>query len=271
MTGRLTAIFLRSRTHEELRDINLAGGMDERVSMTGDAAFDKAINDPRTGYLGTGNVSSPTQRSFYVRARETTRCNGREWPEGDLRHADLRNFNHAAQAFFHEHQDRLEPGSDAILYEFFVSRADGKRVLRGHVLTDEFHRLVAAEAASPRYADMLERVTRAVSFRDDAMEDPVPAAELLGIARGASAEDAVRFGDEHGMVIRDRGDGRFTVRPVNAVNEGDEADPAYFASVQMFARGPEEAIAVGAIRRGLSPDDLRAALRGLSADDSPAP
>lgn len=268
MTGRLTAIFLRSRTHDELRDIRRAGGMDERISVTGDAAFDKAINDPRTGYLGTGNVSSPTQRSFYVRARETTRCNGREWPEGDLRHADLRNFDHAAQAFFHEHQDRLEPGSDAILYELFVSRADGKRVIRGHILTDEFHRLVAAEAASPRYADMMDRVTRAVSFRDDAMEDPVPAAELLGIARGASAEDAVRFGDEHGMVIRDRGDGWFTV---NAAPEGGEAEPVRFDSRQMFARDPEEAIAVGAIRRGLSPDDLRAALRGLSADDSPAP
>lgn len=268
MTGRLTAIFLRSRTHDELRDIRRAGGMDERISVTGDAAFDKAINDPRTGYLGTGNVSSPTQRSFYVRARETTRCNGREWPEGDLRHADLRNFDHAAQAFFHEHQDRLEPGVVAILYEFFVSRADGKKVLRGHVLTDEFHRLVAAEAASPRYADMLERVTRAVSFRDDAMEDPVPAAELLGIARGASAEDAVRFGNENGMVIRDLGDGWFTV---NAAPERGEDEPVSFDSRQKLARGPEDAIAVGAIRRGLSPDDLRAALRGLSADGSPTP
>lgn len=55
---------------------------------TGHRGFDNLANGP-CGYVGKGNVISPTQYSFHLRAWKSTECNGRTFAPGQLQASDL--------------------------------------------------------------------------------------------------------------------------------------------------------------------------------------
>lgn len=99
--------------------------------------------DEQTNLITTGNVSSNTQQSSYIRPWTETECNGRTNPEGHLTNFDLHPFRkYGIPPVIDEivsNKGRKEP---VILYMFHVWSKDQRVLPFCWVVTDKNHKLV---------------------------------------------------------------------------------------------------------------------------------
>lgn len=125
--------------------------------------------DSQSDYIGTGNISSNTQFSNYIRAYDTaTTPVGQACKLGAMRAFDLKSFREMGLPRQVEHAvlDATQD-SPAILYQF-MHRDQGRRVVHGYVLTRtdaEQHELLAAWATGPtaKSRDIIDTITAYVS------------------------------------------------------------------------------------------------------------
>jgi len=105
---------------------------------TGCKTFDRQCDG-----LMTGNVSGKTQSSSYIRARTETKCNSTEFPLGQLRDFDLKQFNDIPEHLLDKIKEATEKES-AILYE--IRHWNGRqKIVHGWILTrgdDRDHALI---------------------------------------------------------------------------------------------------------------------------------
>ena len=178
-------IYLESRTPSELRKIE---SLSQGPVVTGHKRFDAAVNGPE-GYLGTGNASSATQHSSFVRARNKCRCNGRDYEPGVLQDFDLATFWLPANVLGNVRDHAQD--KDIILYEI---RSPGARrpshIIHGWIVTDEFHRHIATyPTARPKSEGVMAGIEPYLGWKDHDREDPVPALSLLEATQGFELED----------------------------------------------------------------------------------
>lgn len=99
--------------------------------------------DEQTNLITTGNVSSNTQQSSYIRPWTETKCNGRTNPEGHLTNFDLHPFRKYGIPPVIDKivsdKGRKEP---VILYMFHVWSKDQHILPFCWVVTDKNHKLV---------------------------------------------------------------------------------------------------------------------------------
>lgn len=99
--------------------------------------------DNQTNLITTGNVSSNTQQSSYIRPWTETECNGRTNPEGHLTNFDLHPFQKYGIPLVIDKivsdKERKEP---VILYMFYVWSKDQHVLPFCWVVTDKNHKLV---------------------------------------------------------------------------------------------------------------------------------
>lgn len=131
--------------------------------------FAAAINDPNSGYLGTGNVVSNTQHSTFVRAYNDTSRNGWEVPEGRLRDFDLSLFAGIIPSPVAAKVRALTTCKPVILYRF--RHHAGRRVTEhGWLITTTDHVELARFVTGPTHksADVLRAVATYLTQPDTA-------------------------------------------------------------------------------------------------------
>ena len=126
--------------------------------------FTKAVNDPEWGFIGTGNVSSNTQNSTFVRSFDTTECNGFTFKPDKLRTFDLGHFRTGIPSQVKRCVLRETTTSDVILYRFFHYRGRFC-VEHGWVITRTDHRLIRSFVTGPTHKshDVIAKAASEVS------------------------------------------------------------------------------------------------------------
>lgn len=77
--------------------------------------------DNQTNLISTGNVISNTQYSSFIRPWKERKCNGCDFPEGQLMNFDLKFFSNIPQAIEDYLRDKNRE-DNAILYRFSICR-----------------------------------------------------------------------------------------------------------------------------------------------------
>lgn len=196
-----TELYLRSRTHEELKAMK---GLKDGKIVTGHATFDKAANNPETGHVGEGTVMSSVQRSYNIRPYDRVEANGRDYGRGELQKADLDVFRKSGPGALGMFR-KLSMDREIIAYEFLTPTRDGRRVI-GWVATDTWGRFLEAQenmmAASTEKtrAVMAEMIAR-VSWDDQDLKDPVDTAEILRRVMAVSPNEAREIIEQQGYRV----------------------------------------------------------------------
>lgn len=118
--------------------------------QSGHRAFDAAVNHPDHGYIGRGNVSTPTQHSSFIRALCRTDCDGSTFTPGQLRDADLRKFKAQIPYPVRKVVLRETLTRDVILYRFFHRRGRA-RIDHGWIVTTTDHAEIFRSVTGPTF------------------------------------------------------------------------------------------------------------------------
>ena len=118
--------------------------------------------DEQTNLITTGNVSSNTQQSSYIRPWTETECNGRTNPEGHLTNFDLQPFRKYRIPTVIDKivsdKNRKEP---VILYMFHVWSKDQHVLPFCWVVTDTNHKLLKHFIVTRRGEHIEKRINAA--------------------------------------------------------------------------------------------------------------
>ena len=118
--------------------------------------------DEQTNLITTGNASTNTQQSSYIRPWTETECNGRTNPEGHLTNFDLHPFRkYGIPPVIDEivsDKGRKEP---VILYMFHVWSKHHRILPFCWVVTDTNHKLVKCAIVTRRGENMSKRISAA--------------------------------------------------------------------------------------------------------------
>lgn len=98
--------------------------------------------DQQTNVISTGNVSSNTQFSSFIRPYNEVKNYGYTGKPGDFLKYDMQWFEQIPTKMREIIYDKNRENS-CILYEFFIHR-NGKREVIGHVLTDGSYKHIAS-------------------------------------------------------------------------------------------------------------------------------
>ena len=184
--------FLNSRLPAEIGEMSGLNNVCE--VKTGHRTFDRQANDPKTGYVGTGNVSSSVQRSTFVRAFSKTLCNGRENEPGALQKFDLEPFQKSISPAALAQVRELAQDDDVILYKFHTNRRSGSRDVHGWVISDTFHRHLASIPVNDVDSKIIiGEIAKRVSWSDEGLSDPVPAEEIRALCEGMTGAEFVEI------------------------------------------------------------------------------
>lgn len=96
--------------------------------------------DKQTNCISTGNVISNTQYSSFVRPWKDTKCNGHDFPEGQLMNFDLQFFSGIPQSI--DEYLRDEKREDSVILYKFSTYKDGRNNPFCWVLTDRNYKLI---------------------------------------------------------------------------------------------------------------------------------
>jgi hypothetical protein len=132
--------------------------------------FANAINDPQSGYIGTGNVVSNTQHSTFVRAFSETDSNGWSFPAGRLRDHDLSLFAGIIPHGVASRVKAITTCKSVILYRF--RHHAGRRVTEhGWLITTTDHVELARFVTGPTWKseDVMRAVAKALTVRDTSL------------------------------------------------------------------------------------------------------
>ena len=116
--------------------------------VSGHRTFDKCVNHPDHGYIGQGNVMTPTQFSSYIRPVTRTECSGMTFARGRLNTFDLKPFRMHLPRLFASIVDEMTAENDAILYRIF-HRVGRQRVEHGWILATIEHREIGSIVTGP--------------------------------------------------------------------------------------------------------------------------
>ena len=98
--------------------------------------------------ISTGNVLGHVQVSFYIRPWTEVECNGRQFPEGHLRDADLAYFENRLPTEVREAVCLHAEDQSVILYEF--RHWSGKeKIVHGYVITTGDKKLIRTFTTRP--------------------------------------------------------------------------------------------------------------------------
>jgi hypothetical protein len=132
---------------------------------TGHTTFDRQSNASGGGYIGTGNVSSNTQMSSYVRGAQNTACNGYTFKQEELQKTDLKIFEDLhllSNADIKTVKSLLKGTQSGILYSFY-HHITGRRIVHGWMLTTDKDRELYSKVTGPTYKS--ENIMRAMKTR----------------------------------------------------------------------------------------------------------
>lgn len=271
-----SSTYLKSRTPGELATLARLPLAKDEVA-TSHRGFNNEANHTERGYIGTGNVSSGVQRSTFVRSPSTTRCNGRDFPAGDLWSFDMDRFRRTMPKSIIDRVRALSEEKDLIVYEFHSPLEGRREKTHGWLVTDTFYRHIETMCLSGgKSMDIMYDMQKRLSWKDEDAIDPAPVAELACAAAGMSLEELKAIAAEIGMEITDswkscRENGVYysDEDPISAFRPDSTRDLVRSAS-------PEEVAVMMCIRASVSPEDLVQMRTSFSAlldgdDDCPSP
>ncbi|MFG5382878.1 hypothetical protein [Yoonia sp. R2-816] len=122
--------------------------------VSGHHTFDQCVNHPDHGYIGQGNVMTPTQFSSYIRPVTRTEYSDMHFPPGQLNAFDLNPFRDHMPKMFASIVETETAERKAILYWFF-HRVGRQRVEHGWILASNAHREIASIVTGPTHKSRL--------------------------------------------------------------------------------------------------------------------